>query len=465
MGVMGQTASWAALFCLLGRVSSETGRCAGEECADDDSPSLLSHRGKVSPLLTKFEAEHPLHEQLVKCLTTKMVKTGASGGYRPTPFALAEVLSTYVNGSLIDPDNLWRLHNRVQQYYVKPNAVVFPSNEGQVMQAVLCAMLADTPVVAQSGRHGYTAYCREGCLLVGTYRMKQVDINLKRRTGILGAGLNLGQAYTYLADKGFTIPGGTCPSVGLAGLTLGGGKGILARKYGLLIDRLAGIEAVLGNGTFVIANKDQHTDLYWLARGGGGNTFPGVVTAFNFNLVKAPRVVTEWTGTWIIPRHDLPEIEHPSGEEVFKAWQDKLLVHPDRRVYARLEIHPYGNPDRPDPTITMIVKFIDMQKDEALPYLQDVFRAIGEPKDGSWTVRSYWQSMTMGGGIGQTGEPGCKQWKDNMTWADAREEMLRAKPPFCAWDSGFDMSLKYRALVIRTQKQNQPRNNATNTKT
>jgi len=469
--------AFTALLLSAGGLSQQVPGCQGGECnhpADDgEDSSLLSLRAlpKTSTsmsaavkdaILGAGNALQTQQYQLVDCLLAELKDYN---NIQSTPLQLSQIGYRWVNGSLADPENLWHMHNHYEGPDLMPVAVAFPADAKQVAQCVVCSLRVGLPVVAQSGRHAYQAYCKHGCLLVNVFKLKQVKIDSSKSLGTLGAGLNLGQVYTLLNDQHFTIPGGTCPTVGLAGLTLGGGKGILTRLHGMSIDKLAGIEAILSNGTRILADATQNQDLFWLARGGGGNSFPGVVTAFTFNLVRVPTVVTEFTGWWAFNNPRTGEADIEQGTKVFNLWQDRFLVHPDWRVYVRLELHPYGmNATSTSPYINLNFKFLGMEKSEADQYVQEAFRSIGYPdgpnvdaadeEKGHWSTMTYWQSLTMGGGIGQTGAKGCKSWNspnpaDRMTWEDAREEMLRAKPPFCSWDGQFNTNMKYRSLVMK----------------
>jgi len=153
------------------------------------------------------------------------------------------------------------------------------------------------------------------------------------------------------------------------------------------------------------------------------------------------------------------------GVKAFKHWQSHYLVHPDRRVYVRLEIHPY-NEAAPAlfsgrPYTHLGFKFIDMTQEEALEYARTAVRHLGKAKQGSdpsnanakvtggdWTSYSYIESIQRGGGIGQTNDPACKQFSAGLTPEEAEEEMTREEPPFCSWDSAFDTDMQYRALVM-----------------
>lgn len=93
------------------------------------------------------------------------------------------------------------------------------------------------------------------------------------------------------------MPGGSCPTVGIAGLALGGGIGVFARAYGLTCDQVAGVEIVTADGTLRRCGPGQHEDLYWACRGGGGGNF-GVVTSFDLNARPIPETVTLFTLEW-----------------------------------------------------------------------------------------------------------------------------------------------------------------------
>jgi FAD/FMN-containing dehydrogenase len=106
----------------------------------------------------------------------------------------------------------------------------------------------------------------------------------------VGAGTRLIDFYSELAAKGRAIPGGSCPTVGIAGLVLGGGVGVTARAYGLTCDKLASLNIITANGQALTASPSSHSDLYWACRGGGGGNF-GIATWFQFNTVPAPSPV------------------------------------------------------------------------------------------------------------------------------------------------------------------------------
>jgi FAD/FMN-containing dehydrogenase len=153
----------------------------------------------------------------------------------------------------------------------------------------------------------------------------------------IGAGARLQQVYAALHAYGRTLPAGCGPTVGIAGLTLGGGIGLLGRRHGLTCDRLVGARVVLADGSVVDCDDDHEPDLFWALRGAGGGQF-GVVTALRFATVREPlttRVEARWSDVAV--------------EELVSAWQrwapdapDELTVdlslvsEPGAPVQARL---------------------------------------------------------------------------------------------------------------------------------
>ena len=119
--------------------------------------------------------------------------------------------------------------------------------------------------------------------------LKGIHIDVDRRLAWAGAGLTAREYTTAAAAHGLATPFGDTGSVGIAGLTLGGGIGWLVRKYGLAIDALRAVEIVTADGRILTASEDEHADLFWAVRGGGGNF--GIVTRFQFELYPVPAIL------------------------------------------------------------------------------------------------------------------------------------------------------------------------------
>lgn len=115
--------------------------------------------------------------------------------------------------------------------------------------------------------------------------------------------------YAALEQHDVTIPGSTCPLVGIAGLTLGGGLGILGKRYGLTSDRLLGVQIVLADGRILDCDESHHEDLFWALRVAGSGNF-GVVTSLVFRPVPVPDV-TNFRLAW----------PYPHAASVIEAWQ------------------------------------------------------------------------------------------------------------------------------------------------
>jgi len=121
-------------------------------------------------------------------------------------------------------------------------------------------------------------------------------ISVSGGVATVGAGALLGDVYQSLDEHGLTIPAGSCRSVGIAGLTLGGGLGILGHKYGLTSDHLLSAQVVLADGRVVECDNDHDGELFWALRGAGSGNF-GVVTSLGFRT-RAPSLATSFHLAW-----------------------------------------------------------------------------------------------------------------------------------------------------------------------
>ncbi len=126
--------------------------------------------------------------------------------------------------------------------------------------------------------------------------MSRIRVDAAREAVVVGAGARLIDVYSALWQHGLTIPAGSCPTVGIAGLTLGGGVGYSSRKLGLTCDNLRRLHLVTASGAAIVCDAKEHADLFWASRGGGGGNF-GIVTDFSFRAHPVANVSTysvEW---------------------------------------------------------------------------------------------------------------------------------------------------------------------------
>jgi hypothetical protein len=156
----------------------------------------------------------------------------------------------------------------------------------------------------RSGGHCFAGHSSTDGIVIDVTPMKTVSVAGDNAT--IGAGACLGDVYRSLRQHDRTIPAGSCPSVGIAGLTLGGGLGILGRKYGATSDHLLGAQVVLADGRIVDCDDAHERDLSWPLRGAGAGNF-GVVTSLVFRTIPASSA-TNFHLTWAY-RHAAAVIE------------------------------------------------------------------------------------------------------------------------------------------------------------
>jgi len=189
-----------------------------------------------------------------------------------------------LRGELIEPtDASYDKERRVYNAMIdrRPRMIAKCADVADVMTSIRFAREHDVPVSIRSGGHnaGGLGICDDG-LVIDLSPIKFVHVDPTARTVRVGGGCTWGDVDHAMHAFGLAVPSGIISTTGVGGLTLGGGMGYLTRKYGLTIDNLLAADVVLADGTFVVANSQKNTDLFWAIRGGGGNF--GVVTSFLF---------------------------------------------------------------------------------------------------------------------------------------------------------------------------------------
>jgi FAD/FMN-containing dehydrogenase len=176
-----------------------------------------------------------------------------------------------------------------------PRAVVRCAASEDVREVIGFARCHGITTATRGGGHSFAGYSSTRGIVIDVSPMGTVVVS--GGVAEVGAGARLGEVYQALAASGVTVPSGTCPSVGIGGITLGGGHGILGRAYGLTLDDLLGAQVVLADRRVVGCDEHRHPDLFWALRGAGGGNF-GVVTSFVFRLRPVSNVTNfrlEWS--------------------------------------------------------------------------------------------------------------------------------------------------------------------------
>lgn len=203
--------------------------------------------------------------------------------------ALADRLS----GQLLRPGDpgydVYRLTANPRYDEIRPAAIARCRSAKDVQATLRFAREGGLEFTVRSGGHCYGGWSTGSGLVLDVSAMSAIEVGRAADQATVAAGARLIDVYRRLGDAGVGVPAGSCPSVGMAGLTLGGGIGVLARSWGLTCDNVAAFQMVTADGTLHQVDDRRDPDLFWAGRGGGGGSL-GVVTSFTLRTRAAPAI-------------------------------------------------------------------------------------------------------------------------------------------------------------------------------
>lgn len=255
-----------------------------------------------------------------------------------------------------------------------PKVFVFAQRTQDVANAIKWARKHNVPIRARSGRHALEKNLSQvnGGIVIDVSGMKKITLNKRAKTAVVETGNRVGELVNSLAKQGLMAPFGDSASVGIGGITPGGGIGPLQRTTGLISDNLLEVEMVDAKGRIIRANKARNADLLWATRGGGSGNF-GVYTKYTFKVRRAPAKATVFRITW--PWNQF--------EKIVKAWQ-RWAPHVSTKLGSELSIGPKkgGN-------VSMLGLYLGSKR-EALRLLEPIL-SVGTPTKKTIRLLPYTQ--------------------------------------------------------------------------
>src|SRR5919198_345398 len=286
----------------------------------------------------------------------------------------------------------------------RPAVIARCASTADVVKAVAVAREHELLIAVRGGGHSVVGLgtCDDG-IVIDLGGLKSITVDPQERSARAGGGGLWGEFEAATQAHGLHTPGGRVTTTGVGGFTTGGGYGWTSSKHGLACDNLISAEVVLADGGVVRAGEEQHSDLFWAIRGGGGNF--GIVTEFEFRL--HPLGPTVLAGLMMFPIERAPE--------VVRGWRDVADTAPDELAPACVLItappEPFVPPELQGKTVVGIaalyvgnaeqgaavvqpLKALEPALDHIAPMPYIDFQAALDPT-APWGLRSYWRGEYM----------------------------------------------------------------------
>ena len=288
--------------------------------------------------------------------------------------SVLELLAGSFRGNVIGPtDHEYEMARKVHNGMIdkRPAAIARCTGVADVMTALQFGIEHGLPIAVRGGGHNVAgkAVCDDG-LVIDLSPMKGIRVDPARRVAHAQAGLTWAEFDRETQAFGLATTGGAVSTTGIAGLTLGGGIGWLQRKYGLTCDNLISADVLTADGRFLTASADDHPDLFWGLRGGGGNF--GIVTSFEYRLHPVGQVLA---GPVIYP--------FSAAKEAFTFYRDFSQSAPDE-LFAEFALACLPDGQR----AVMIFVFYAGPAEEGAKVLRPVHE-FGAPLDDLIAPMSY----------------------------------------------------------------------------
>jgi FAD/FMN-containing dehydrogenase len=267
----------------------------------------------------------------------------------------------------------------------RPLAVLSVGSTSDVSKAISFAQDHDVPIALRSGGHSYPGYSAGGApgtdsprsFVIDCRGLDSVDLADDGSTTV-GAGASLATVYEAIGRKGRAIAGGSCATVGIAGLSQGGGVGVLVRSQGLTCDSVTAMQVVTADGSAHTVTANDDPDLFWALRGGGGGHL-GVVTAMTFKTFAAPTINSFYL-SWPIA----------VAAEVIEAWQS-WAPGADDRLWSTLKL--LGGQKHPGGPIILVSGTWIGPRGALDDRLADLLRHCPPPSSRTSSTRDYLAAM------------------------------------------------------------------------
>lgn len=247
---------------------------------------------------------------------------------------MENIIYTELTGKIVTKDNCkyeesrlsW---NRAIEKY--PLVIIYCYNEQDIINAIVWARKNSIEIRVRSGAHSYEGYSTgNDVAVIDISKMNEIYIDEENSVVKIGGGVRNREIYEALGSKSYAFPGGGCPTVGVAGLILGGGWGYSSRFLGLACDSLIELEMINYKGEKLIINEQENSDLFWACKGSGGCNF-GIITSMTIKLKEKIEM-----GTLIYINY--PNISTEDNIKVIEVLQN-LYKNLDRRINLKTAIY------------------------------------------------------------------------------------------------------------------------------